>query len=177
MIVAEYLAQRTDLARFDDVTVIAMAGTPAATRVLRHCVEKRRSAVLEAVLDAFETDSAKYSRPADVLRELAIARGMEHAFYQRVLTAASAARSASMVLAALAENVDVPWELLAEFPVSRETASAVGRALQERFTDEPGVWMLAAKLMENTTTVREVIAVLEATYPEHVSERVAANRS
>lgn len=162
---ADHLAQRADLKRFSDETVLELAKQTTLTVVARHCVAAKRSGVLEALLTMVEAGTLSAGRPTDVLRELALAKEMEPSFYRRVLAAASErGRSLATVIA---DNTHAPWELL-EGEIASLTPGAVGRALQAMFHDAAAVWLLAAKLMENTMTVREVLDVLCVTHPEHL---------
>lgn len=162
---ADHLAQRSDLKRFSDETVLAVAKETTLTVVVRHCVTAKRSSVLEDLLKIVEEGTLSAGRPADVLRELAWAKEMEPRYYRRVLAAAS--EHGRSVTSAIAENAHAPWELL-EGEIAAHTPAAVGRALQAMFHDVAAVWLLAAKLMENTMTVREVLDVLCVTHPEHL---------
>jgi hypothetical protein len=167
--VADYLADRADLKRFSDETVLEIAKETTMIAVTRHCVVARRSAVLGMLLTLIERGAHSACRQSEVLRELARAKAMDATFYERVLTAADD-HAKSGVTAMLAENPDAPWQLLEGERVVPSTAAAVGRALQELFDDAPAVWLLALKLMENTTTVREVIDAVRAVHPEHLRD-------
>jgi hypothetical protein len=167
--VADYVADRSDLKRFSDETILEIAKETTMISVTRHCVAAQRSDALWMLLTLVEKGAHSACRPSEVLRELARAKTMDEAFYERVLNAADD-RAKNGVTASLAENADAPWQLLEEETVVPHTAAAVGRALQEMFVDAPAVWLLALKLMENTTTVREVLGVVRAVHPEHLRD-------